>query len=316
MVTELKTVYAVILNYNSYNDTIDCIQHLLKSTYAPLKIIVVDNHSPNQSTKYILTWLENEMVLHNNFSFFEGEDANIHFQSKITIIKAAKNGGFAKGNNIALAKLQYLDGFIFMVNPDVIVESDTVESLVHNIQGQVNKAILGCSFYDYDTKAFQYSGVVQLKHLTGTVNELDNDGSGKVDYICGGAVFFHSKALQEIGLLPEDYFLYWEDADWCFVAKQKGYFLKNCKEAKVYDKGATSIGRGYVAEYYYTRNALIFHKKYGFQVYTIIVSNLLFRLPKKILLRQWNRAKAVMDGTIDFILKKYINAPQKNIHLN
>lgn len=316
MVNERKTVYAVILNYNSYQDTIDCIKHLLKSTYEKIKIIVVDNHSPNQSLQQIINWLKNENNQKTDFSFFKEDENFIDFQTKITIIAATHNGGFAKGNNIALRKLQSEDGYIFMVNPDVIVAEKTIDSLIHFYLQQHQKILLGCSFYSYETNTYQYKGIVQLKHLTGTVKELTDDTNSHVDYICGGAIFFQSNALQDIGLLPEDYFLYWEDADWCNSAKSRGYVLKNCKEAKVFDKGATSIGRGYVAEYYYTRNALMFHKKYGFQVITIIASNLLFRLPKKILLRQWDRAKAVIDGTIDFILKKYINAPQKNIHLN
>ncbi len=315
MVNQSKIVYAVILNYNSYEDTIDCIKHLLKSTYSKIRIIVVDNNSPNKSVKEILNWLENGNELKTDFSFLK-EEEKISFQQTITIIQAEINGGFAKGNNIVLSKLQSTEDYIFMVNPDVIVAEETIDNLIHYATHQNPKIVLGCLFYSYETKAFQYNGVVQLKHITGTVRELAGVEANNIDYICGGAIFFHSNALKDIGLLPEDYFLYWEDADWCNTAKTKGYSLRTCVDAKVYDKGATSIGRGYIAEYYYTRNALIFHKKYGYQVYTIIASNLLFRLPKKILLGQWNRAKAVIDGTLDFIFKKYINAPQKNIHLN
>jgi GT2 family glycosyltransferase len=319
MSKDQSNIYVVILNYKNYEDTIECLSKILQSSYYNNQIVIVDNQSGNDSLKHISEWIEKEVADFGDFKpvyerFYEDEPF-IKSKAKIILIQAGGNNGFACGNNIVLSKLAALDCFVFLVNPDIVISTDTLSVLYHFALSSPLRSVIGCSIMNYHTKALKYYGTVKLNHLSGTVTEIRNIGAEKIDYICGGATFFHSLALREIGLLPEDYFLYWEDAEWGYRAQKKNYILIPCVNAIVYDKGATSIGRGYLAEYYYTRNALIFHRKIGKQVSTIILSNIFFRLPKKLLLGQFNRAKAVIDGTFDFISKKYIHAAKKEINI-
>lgn len=296
-------VYAAVLNYKNYEDTIECVHCLLASTYTNLHIVVVDNASGNDSLSIISRSLQSSFP-DITYRLIEEEEA-LNNEDRVTLIQAKKNYGFAGGYNIVLKKLSQLNCFIFMVNPDVMVMPNTVEALVNFAEQNKKPAIIGCTIADYTTKQKVSIGGVKLNHFTGTVKELKQPAIS-FDYICGGALFFPSHALLNAGLFPEDYFLYWEDADWCYSAKQQGYQLLLCNNTLVYDKGGTSIGRGgYMAEYYYTRNSLIFHRKIGKQVFTIILASLLFRMPKRLLQGQFSKAKAVVAGTMDFLTKKF-----------
>ena len=80
----------------------------------------------------------------------------------------------------------------------------------------------------------------------------------RLDFISGGCLFTHAINFKRNGLLPEKYFLYWEETDWCYHARKKGCLLNVCTAAVCYDKISTIIGKGYLANYYYTINGLRF----------------------------------------------------------
>jgi GT2 family glycosyltransferase len=107
--------------------------------------------------------------------------------------------------------------------------------------------------------------------------------------------------FRELGVLPEEYFLYWEETDWCFRARQAGYELAVCTTAICYDKGGTTIGRGALADFFYTRNGLLFVSKYkkGKLAGALLFAGL--RLTRRILSGQWSRAKGMSKGIAAFL---------------
>lgn len=303
-----EVVFIVILNYKNWEDTVECIEAVSLSRYTKFKLLLVDNNSRNESVREIIKYLEKSRLAKRvdySLSLLEKDDSPLVFRNDlITIIKSDKNGGFAYGNNLALDFLKEEDGYIFLLNPDMMVEPNTIEYLVQEQSKIKYKNVSTCMIYNYHDKSkFLYSGLVRLNSKTATVKEL-KVASENADYVCGGALFTKTTTFEEVGLLPEDYFLYWEDADWCYQAKNKGYQLKSCKAAVAYDKGGTTIGRGYLAEYYYVRNGLIFFNKIASFPWTIVFLNLTLRVVKKIMKLQFGRAKAVIDGTFDFLFKK------------
>ncbi|MEO6490972.1 MAG: hypothetical protein ABIO04_13605, partial [Ferruginibacter sp.] len=126
----------------------------------------------------------------------------------------------------------------------------------------------------------------------------------QLDYISGGSLFTHANSFMEIGLLPEEYFLYWEEADWCYRAKNIGYSLLLCDQAICYDKVSTTIGKGFLADYYYTRNGLQFLSKFkNVKVPTALFFSL-FRFIIRIVSGQPTRARGVYAGMRSFLNKK------------
>ena len=116
------------------------------------------------------------------------------------------------------------------------------------------------------------------------------------------------KTIKKIGLLPEEYFLFWEETDWCFLAKQNDVKLIICEKAIVYDKVGTSIGRGYLAHYYYIKNGLFFYQKHLKRyLFSLIIFNGV-RYLNKIRKGEFENARAIIDGTKDFFKKKQGNS--------
>ena len=218
--------------------------------------------------------------------------------------------GFAGGVNFGLEKIPLLEGgYILIINPDVVVDSRAVSELLNSAKSGVRKSVFGCvTKYFYGDNLIESVGGAAISRLTGTVN-LAKSIEDRIDYICGGAVFFGTHCLKEVGGLPEDYFLYWEDADWSLKALGLGYELSVCEDAVVYNKGGTSIGRGYLANYYYAINGLRFFKKHKYFYWHVVLLNLTVRTAKKIMICRLDHAKAIFFGTLDFVFDSMSHDP-------
>lgn len=131
----------------------------------------------------------------------------------------------------------------------------------------------------------------------------------KMDYVNGGCLFVHIKYFKKIGLFKEDYFLYWEEADWCTRAKEQGLQMTVPINTTCLDKGSTTIGRGKLAYYYYTRNSFYYldhfnfkRQKYVALIFTIV--KILFAFVKG----NFNKSIGILLGLTDYIkMKRGIN---------
>lgn len=318
-----KRVYIVIVNYKTWQDSIACLESILKSTYTNYQIILIDNKSPNDSVQKIKNWFSlNELSFSNQkysqdcelstfYSFYnETEFEGIHInqiKSKITLIESNQNKGFASGNNIFIKKLTATNAFIWMLNPDMVIMDNTLDNLVKFALTVDQRTIIGSTVKSYAKPDETLNlGSGRVNFFTGTVKMAETKQDlAKIDYISGGSLFTHSAAFKDIGLMREDYFLYWEETEWCFRAKQNKYLLKVCQESIVYDKISTSIGKGFLAEYYYSLNALRFIKQYNNTIIPFVLLSNVFRILKRLLLLKINRAKAIFKASFFFILKAH-----------
>jgi GT2 family glycosyltransferase len=123
----------------------------------------------------------------------------------------------------------------------------------------------------------------------------------KLDYISGACLFTHTSNLRKIGLLPEKYFLYWEETDWCYLARQSGCQFYVCHTAICYDKISTVIGKSFMADYYYMRNGLLFISKYRSKNIPFVIFFAGIRFMKRVITGQWKRANGVLKGMRDFL---------------
>jgi len=315
----MKQCYIIILNYRTWEDTLACIRSVFTSGYTAFKVIVVDNCSGNESLRRIREGLEHEPVgkagslagpastdLKDPLSF---AGTAIAFLPDLTLLQNDRNSGFAAGNNIAIRALLGENALIWLLNPDMIVEQNTLHEMIGCL-GQDQKTVVGSVH-----RRFEEPGTV-LYYGGGRVN--DWSGSARVitnvreidslEYISGGSLLTETAVFRSVGLLPEEYFLYWEETDWCHQARQKGYSMQVCLQATCYDKGGTSIGRGFLADYFYTRNGLLFLRKYKKQYLPTAFLLVFFRAGKKLLLGRTGRAKGIMTAAKDFLTgKRYEN---------
>lgn len=330
----MDPIYIVILNYNSWQDTVECIEALLNSEFRNFQIILLDNNSPNDSEIRIKDYLKGKIKRDPQDSFFRNklitrsnglpfiyykiekelpglEDLhNNHINNlnsdiidkPILFLQTGENLGFAGGNNVALKILSrsILDDTvkIFLLNPDTFLDAHALGELS---KIELQFFISSCMVKAYDKPHEQgFPGAFRIKRPFGVIQK----NFAEIDYIYGGALFTNLATIRKIGLMPNNYFLYWEETDWCYGAKMEGVKLTICDKAVVYDKVGTSTGRGYLANYYFIRNGLIFYKKYFRRYMPSLLFYIGLRILDKIRKGEFNNAKAMIHGVRDYFKGK------------
>ncbi len=243
-VENYKKLAIVILNYNSLSRVIKLYYSLLQSNYTDFTIYIVDNNS-------------------------KGDDALVIKNSlKCNLIRVFKNCGYAVGNNIAIdfiAKSKKHER-ILVINPDCEVKSDFLYKMISNYsEDEVLSCLIG-NGYSNDDIWFK-GGEVHLNSPYSVVKYEGDQAKYKFesDFLSGACLMFHTKLICKIGLFPEEYFLYFEETDWCQVALSRGVRLSVINEVLLYhlkDSEDGEIPKGHFI-YYYIRNRYLFFKKWS-----------------------------------------------------
>jgi GT2 family glycosyltransferase len=298
----MNRVYVIIVNYNKFEDTIECLESVLKSNYPDFQIFVIDNSSNELSIDHISNWignnnnnkdintnfknlvypLEHKPVSHTIVSESEFPKKDELYEDKITIIRA-KNNGYAAANNIVL---NYLikngadSSLIWMLNNDTVVNKDTLSNLAgFYLLNKNGKYILGSKLkYYYNPDIIQaiagsYNKWLGMNSHVGDgkkdSGQYDNYKPVKMDYIVGASIFLPKLFLEEAGVMSEEYFLYFEEMDWMQRGIKYGFEMAIVPNAVVYHKdGSSIIGNKdqkrdtSTAEYYYVTNRVRFIKKW------------------------------------------------------
>jgi hypothetical protein len=262
--------------------------------------------------EYLKAWANGDAVLdrkiqtpiHYKYYHCNELDAATEFNSsKLFFIQNGTNAGFAAGNNLVLQFLLNNDAYIWLLNPDMVVKENTLFELVEFVIRQPSNSITGSIVkpFLHQDEIFLFGGA-KINFNSATVSLIKKeDEIPQMDFVYGASLFAHTRHFKEIGLLPEDYFLFWEEADWCYQAKMKGYKLLVCKTAICYDKFSTSIGKGFLADYYYTRNGLLFLAKYKKERIKTAIVFAILRFFKRIITGNWGKARGVFEGILAFL---------------
>jgi GT2 family glycosyltransferase len=355
-IIEEQKVNIIILNYNGWKDTLECLESILKSDYSNFQLIVIDNASPNNSLEILKKWAEgNQNILtpENSHPLYylshppiekpvpyieynreeaekggelknETDIINKYFKEKksgmnknniepsiikypLIFIQTGRNLGFAGGINVGLKMLLARDeqSFIWLLNPDMVVEKGALRIFAEQSKFLENMIIGGNTVKNYDNPAelLFYAGAV-INRCKGTVSFIKNERDMTGDYyVSGGSLFTNLNTVKRVGLLSENYFLYWEDADWCEKARKADIKFKIITDAIIYNKGSTSIGKGYKAEYYYSLGMLkFFYKNHKNRLGIIMIFNVL-RILKRVIKGKYSLAKAIINANKSFLFK-------------
>ena len=243
-------VSIIILNWNNYWDTIECIRSLEKATYPNLDILIVDNSSDNDS----------EVILRKEFPSYVFKQTGI-------------NLGFAGGNNIGIRQaLKKGADYILLLNSDTVVKENFLEPLINAGEHVPDVGILGGKTYNYYDKKRLCSAGANLNWLKGTAafhrgeGKLDKGSYNKkryVNFIPGYFMLIKAAVFEKCGFLDERYFLGVEEIDFCLRIGKAGFILLYVPDAEVWHK-VTASHKKYAPKFIYNgyRNKLIFMKKY------------------------------------------------------
>lgn len=239
-------VSLVTINYNQTNVTKELLHSLRKISYSRIEIIVVDNASKDKT------------CLELSYEFPE-----------IKLIRNEKNLGFSGGNNtgIRIASGDY----ILLINNDVEVTPGFLEPMVEIFEkepftGMVSPKIV----YHNRNELIQYAGSAGINLWTGRGEKTGSNETDKGQYdfikethlVHGACMMVSRRLIEKVGLLHEDYFLYYEEHDWAEHAKKQGFKIFYSGKSKIYHKESISTGRNSpLKTYYLTRSRLIFLKR-------------------------------------------------------
>lgn len=244
-------ICAVLVNFNGVNDTIECVQSLLKCSYKQLHIIIVDNGSGYGKISY------SDLIPSNRYE----------------IIYTGENLGFAGANNIGIRRgIEIGADYFLILNNDTIVDKDFLNPLLNVISKDASIGIATGKIYYYDDPNYLWFGG---SHYDSNLLECKIDGIGKKDNIhysqakelpfaTGCFWLMPRKTITVVGYISEYYFLYYEDADYCERVKKAGLKIWYEPASIIYHKESRSTKKGSKAYKYYTlRNYLLFLRKYN-----------------------------------------------------
>ena len=247
---ELQLQYPLVsiitVNYNQSAVTCELLASLRKISYPNVEIIVVDNNSPN-----------------------DYPDKIKGLYPEITLIKSDKNFGFAGGNNIGIKSSS--GEYLLFINNDIEVSPDFLEPLVSAFltNPKIGAVSAMIKFY-YQNNIIQYAGYTKLNPYTvrNKLIGLNQNDTGQFDqqvktaYAHGAGMMVSRKVIQEVGMMPEVYFLYYEEIDWSERINKKGYEIHFVPKSVIFHKESISTGKNSpLKSYYFVRNRLIFTRR-------------------------------------------------------
>ena len=189
-----------------------------------------------------------------------------------TLIENGENLGLSEGNNRGLQEgIKRGDDLLFLLNNDTVVAPNFLSEIVKAAQEHPNVAVFGPKIFFHDDPAtiWYAGGGVDLQ--SGRCYHVGNGSSEgykenkETEYVCGCALAVRSNVIKKVGLLSPEYFLMWEEIDWCYRIRKQGHSCLFVPSARVWHKVSASFikgNRGPMWQYFYHRNRLLFHQQH------------------------------------------------------
>lgn len=233
-------VSVITVNYNGLEDTCALIESIPFNEI--MEVIVVDNASKDQEAEII-----------------------VQRYPKVKVIKSERNLGFAGGNNLGIQAAQ--GKYLFLVNNDTVFKAFNVQTLIDRMESSSEVGIVCPKIrFAWSNNPIQFTGYTPLSKVTirNRAMGFGEDDHGQYDtahptpYAHGAAMMIRRDAIDKVGLMPECYFLYYEELDWSMMFTRAGYQIWYEPKCTIYHKESQSTGQNSpLRTYYLTRNRLL-----------------------------------------------------------
>ena len=265
-------VSIISINFNSLEVTSEMIDSVLNNSYKNIELIVVDNASKECPKQFLET----------NYP-------------EVKVILSKENLGFAGGNNLGIRACN--GKFILFLNNDAVLTDGCIERMLALFKQRPNLGIISPKICYFNTAnapqkdLIQYVGTTAVHPITARNKTI---GEGELDcdqfthptptaYAHGCAMMIKEEILTEVGMMSEDFFLYYEELDWCERIRQAGYEIFVEPNAKVYHKESYSVQKiSALKTYFINRNRILFMRRHrrpwelvGFYIFLMF-----FTIPK------------------------------------
>ena len=319
-IAEDKSVYVIILNWLTWQQTVSCLESVLKLTHPRVRVVICDNHSHNGSIEKIICWLNGDLSLEfrgdpreelllpvatKPLAFRLVDESELPFadyrHDAITIIRNRDNYGYAGGNNVGIG---YALGdpqceAVWLLNNDVVVTPSALDQLVPHLSATCG--IVGSRVLNYADGSLQLAGGSRYNRDNGKSTPLraEEAATGQLDYISGCAMLISRQLLVDVGYLSEDYFLYYEEIDLALRARQHGYALAYADDSIVYHRHGATIGTSALADFYLIRSRLRFTRKFFPERYLRVLWSVFQTACYRLSCGQWRRGYMMLRLMVD-----------------
>ncbi len=286
-------IYIIILNWNGWKDTIECVESCLNLAYANSSILIVDNASSDGS----------EVILRERFP-------------DIDIIQTGKNLGYAGGNNVGIRyALENGAAYVWLLNNDTVVHPAALDEMVRVAELDTKTGMLGPKILLHSRPEYLNCIGSTINLITGQpsligLGEKDDgrfDEIKEMDTLSGCSLLVSKDVVDAVGLLDEKFFLFYEETDWILRAKRAGYRMLYVPGARIWHKVSASVGghQSPMMLYYMTRNnPLLMRQNVGVLTFLrFIAIYLCLVIPKKIINvlvfnkdKRYQKVTAILNG--------------------
>lgn len=340
--TLTRKIYIVIVNWNGWKDTIECLESVFRLHHDNFTVIVCDNDSKDGSMERIIEWTKGawtglsaspEMRCYTEppvskpiswVSLKASQSNDSQFAqdgASLMLIRSEKNLGFAGGNNLGLRYILKRDDhdFVWLLNNDTVVHPEALTELINRMKEDPRIGICGSKlrFYSAPDVIQAYGGgtynlrTARNRHI-GEFNPVSVvEDRAKVEhqlgYVVGASMFISKDFLDAVGLMNEDYFLYYEEIDW--ATRAKGKFLQGYAPGSIvfHKQGKSGGGKRLshrneaeeeflLSDFYSVRNQIRFSRTYYPQYLPVVATTVAWRLLKRIVAGKRKRVWSVIRG--------------------
>ncbi|MDX2302978.1 MAG: glycosyltransferase family 2 protein [Microscillaceae bacterium] len=272
---KIPLVSIVSVNWNKPEITLDMVKSFKHVTYPNYELIIVDNGSTM------------------------GDIDPVKNYPHVKLIKTGKNLGFAGGTNAGIrrAKGQY----ILLLNNDTIVPPHFLEPMVELMEQDIHIGIVSPKIYYFDSpQVIQFAGTTEINKITGRGHKIGylQEDDGSYDQTVptalthGACMMVRKQVFQEIGLLSELYFMYYEEYDFCERAKKAGWTCYYTGKSYIHHRESMSMGKhNPMKTYYMFRNRWLYMRRIekGWNYYLFLLYFLTVSIPKNMFAHLFKR---------------------------
>lgn len=288
-----KILSIITINYNGLKDTCELIDTLPLEDKT-IEVIVVDNAS-NQDEA---TLIEQRYP-------------------QVKVIRSTGNLGFAGGNNLGIQAAQ--GKYLFFINNDTILKHQTsdISHLINRLESSPKIGVVCPKIrFSWGDNPIQFAGYTPLSKITlrnqsigcGETDNGQYDTAHPTAYAHGAAMMVKREVFDKAGLMPECYFLYYEELDWSMMIRRAGYDIWYEPACTIFHKESQTTGQNSpLRTYYMTRNRLLFAKRNinspkMYLTYLYLIGIVALRdIIKSLFHRRPDLAHATLKGLYDFL---------------
>lgn len=269
-------IFVVLVTWNNWADTIRCLKSLEALDLANLRTIIVDNGSKDDSIAQLRS-----------------------AYPSLPIIENGRNLGFAAGCNVGICDaLNKGADYVWLLNTDTVVSPNSLNAMVNCAEKDPNIGAVGSViYYMGDPMRIQAWGGGKVNFWLGRArSQTEPVKDEDLDFICGASMLIPRSAIESVGLLDEQFFMFWEETDYCLRLRAAGRRLAIATGSVVYHKGSAAFTSKQMLDACFTESARHFFRKHAKFPAWSLWAGVCLSVLKRIILGKWRNVLAVWPG--------------------